>query len=173
MDLIGPPLEIQRRERFEKLIAYFERLLENEPTAFTLKHWFIGGFDGAEDEARRSWIQRAEAGEPLDCGTAACVVGHLPVIFPGEFTWEADNYLIKVMRGGVFMDQRTCSPAFGAPKRSAEAMLHEYLGGYGGAWSDVIHVRNYDTIDDNDDVPLTAVLTRLKALFKDTYGSGT
>ena len=152
-----------KKERFEHLIAYLTQLNKTDPGAFSLREWLQADSRTNLLKALEEWPERHKKGQPLNCGTTACLVGHLPVAFPGDFTWrdlnhtEIVNYVMT-----------TEVPDLPSRTKVGEAVLCEYFGGTENAWTQIIYPRWYDTAQP---VKLTAVLERLKELYDTTYGS--
>ena len=74
-------------ERLKRLIEHLEYIEENDPKAFSLSQWFVSPDLDSYQEAVAQWPLRGKAKQPLQCGTSACVVGHLPAVFPDDFAW--------------------------------------------------------------------------------------
>lgn len=84
------------RQRLITLIRYLAELQRRDPASFDIRTWFAASA-GVEDpngpraavvKARRDWPERWKAGQTLDCGTTACLMGHLLVAFPGDWGWS-------------------------------------------------------------------------------------
>jgi hypothetical protein len=152
-----------QKERFQHLLAYLTRLNEEEPEVFSLTHWMAGKH---AHKAVASWVERASKGEPLNCGTTACVVGHLPVAFPDDFSWNSGEVIQVVYRGSV-LDQW----GFAFNTRSAVYGLSEYFGGAPGEWDSIIYMRGYEDYKDGEEIPLWVVLKKMEALYAQVHGS--
>lgn len=86
------------QRRLEKLTQHMQWVTDNDPDSFDLCTWFVA-VDAATfadersqlERAKREWPKRLAAGKKLDCGTTACLVGHLPLVFPKTFKWDVEN----------------------------------------------------------------------------------
>ena len=159
-----------RRLRFKELLDYLEQLNENEPEAFDLDTW-MGADSRAELlTAMREWPSKHQKGEKLNCGTAACLVGHLPVIFPQAFYWKLPRTRHSAVVQGVVY--RHTVPR-DVSHYTGPWALTEYFGGTSAEWQDIIYSDSYcdEGFEDDEDVPLEAVLNRLTQLYVATYGN--
>lgn len=83
-----------QRSRFLKLVRHLEHLQKNEPEAFDLKSWV----SAQSNKFLQEWPKRYKRKEKLDCGTAACLVGHLPLIFPKHWEWSGATQVVRPLR---------------------------------------------------------------------------
>ncbi len=139
-----PTLQTQYRRRL-KLIRHLEYIRDTEPERFDLHSWMSG--DNI-DEARTQWPKRLKQKKPLNCGTSACVVGHLPLIFPNCFKW-AGNFVFCAKRN--LIDYHS----------SEKFYLSQFFGG--SDWDNIIFESNYP---DPSNITIDDVLKRIYTLHK-------
>lgn len=88
--------------RLRRLAEHLEEVWRRDPGSFNLETWFSATDATASrlketkilQHALDAWPERWAAGESLNCGTSACLVGHLPLIFPDDFEWNIDNRMV-------------------------------------------------------------------------------
>jgi len=141
----------QKRQynRRVKLIKHLRYLQSTEPRAFNLRQWVQARSAKAVKEAIESWPDRFKRGEELNCGTSACVVGHLPLVFPRQFKWFhlPRKRFASVVTRDWGMD--------------AECELYLFFGeGHTIQWFDVIYQSQYKV----KHVKLHHVLERIEAM---------
>lgn len=150
----------QQAERLETLIGYLRRLQETEPDRFDIRRWVSSHDLKDMTKARKQWPKRYKEGQPLDCGTSACVVGHLAVVFPEDFQWEYAPETGTVIRVACVI------PGY----ESVVGALHmaRLFGGRALDWSDIIFPEAYtrEELDERGQVPLLAVIARIESLRK-------
>lgn len=142
----------KQKKRFKKLIKYFEWLNENEPSAFNIQNWIKSHSEENLNRAIEEWQDRAKKKTELNCGTAACVVGHLPNIFPKKFKWinkGASGCVIQIESEGL----------------DEKEFLSDHFGGTKHQWKSIIFSFVYPEHDGNP--PLSVVLKRIKSLYKE------
>lgn len=151
---------IQQLRRLRKLIKYLEHIEQHEPEVFDLCSWFSGGTGATLFE----WRKRHKQRKPLNCGTTACVVGHMAVIF-NEFEWNRKNNLEKnvvVAQTGQWVGKAVLASFFGGTCDVWEAVIYDawYRCGSGNTkLSDVL--ARLRLIRDSTDIHSFAFLTTL------------
>jgi hypothetical protein len=160
-------------ERINKLIAHLEKVQEIDPDSFDLAHWFRGSSPEEVQQAMNEWSTRWEEGKNLNCGTTACLVGHLPLVFPENFRWIQDTSALDGTPLPVGIVEyinhgRMLAPALFRPvgdKESAAHNLVRFFGGTADEWCDIIYGEYYDTdVLEDHQVPITAVINKLKTM---------
>lgn len=128
-----------------KLINYLHNMLEFAPTCFNLSTYLTAESPEAFDAATNNWPVQHRRGQQLECGTTACVVGHLPVVFPNDFKWKPTSEVTAQ----VFTtdDVYVC-----------EMTMEEFFGCSATDWSCVIYPENYGPADD---ITLQQVLDKI------------
>jgi hypothetical protein len=63
--------------------------MEDEPQRFNIGTYISAASPHDLETARAEWPERHRCGRKLECGTSACLVGHLPVLFPDSFFWSS------------------------------------------------------------------------------------
>jgi len=79
------------RPRIVKLIDHLKEVERRDPASFNLKAWIrsVRTDDATSvSQATEEWPRRWADGETLNCNTTACLVGHLPLVFPDDFQWQ-------------------------------------------------------------------------------------
>jgi hypothetical protein len=110
----------QQLRRLRKLIKHLEHIERDEPDVFDLASWFKG-----PSSALTQWRENHKQRKPLNCGTTACMVGHMAVIFK-EFTWR--NQDVYFVASGECLDATN---------------LPEFLGGTRSVWQFIIYDTHY------------------------------
>jgi hypothetical protein len=129
--------------RFKRLLKHLEYINETEPEVFDLDT-FVN--HNAHPQFTTLWPRALRAKKPLNCGTTACIIGHMPLIFK-EFMWH-DGYVKS--RTGTTTRESACA---------------DFFGGTSDAWQGIIYNVHYAT----DDPPLEEVLERLHTLYTNLY----
>jgi hypothetical protein len=148
----------EQAERLDRLIDYLEELNDKEPARFSLSKWAQSQSPEELEKAHKEWPSRYQAGEPLNCNTSACVVGHLVVAFPAEFLW--------IIPGGettAAIVNKQHEPGAGFV---GGATLADFFGGNYTDWDATIYGNGYDDTerDEHGQVRLISVIRRLRAL---------
>jgi hypothetical protein len=152
------PLIPKRKKRLKKLIAHLEEVQKRDPESFDLSFWIRGTDGKALLDAVDTWLDRWKKGETLNCGTAACVVGHLPLAFPRSFRWR------RPQRNSPITNVSRCDAMAAAlDDLKASAMLAEFFGGTWQDWDNVIYERKYG---DGPRVRVSQVIARLYSLLR-------
>jgi len=123
------------RERLEKLIVHLEEVARRDPGSFNLNFWMASDSQYDLRQALRTWSKRWKAGETLNCGTTACLAGHLPLVFPGEFAWERDGNYWAGSFSGVHVRCKTHSGFL----ELSTADLERFFGISFTFWDQTIH----------------------------------
>ena len=164
-----------KKRRFNTLLDYLTELNEKEPERFNLSAWMTTYKDKNLIEAVTTWVDRYQKGDPLNCGTTACLVGHMPVIFPRAFSWVAPGHFFGATSFDT--DDLDASVSYHpnglAKVRSNwfEAQWTEdFFGGGVDIWRQIIFGTNYpeDAIGVHG-ITLDAVLKRLEKLYEKLY----
>jgi hypothetical protein len=151
-------------ERLQKLIKHLEYIAATEPRTFNLKQWFVSADMSSCEEAIAQWAERYEKQQPLGCGTSACVVGHLPLVFPEDFEWELQS--IPLMSGE--QQAYVCGKGCVAHGDVTCATLAEYFGGNSSVWGMIIYEDEYEESqmvwypEGTIEVPVQEVTKRIK-----------
>lgn len=147
--------------RLDRLIQHLVWVLRESPESFGLEDWFRGPeLDNDENLSPvfEEWRARYADRRPLECNTTACVVGHLPLVFPQDFRWmETCDSGAAVRLNYEGEDYSVVDGTF----------LSYYFGGSRYAWDRIIQPRNYPQ---EDDTPVGPVLSRLRRLRRELYG---
>ena len=147
------------RERLDTLTTYLERLNEEEPEAFDLGSWMASDSREELEKAMEEWPERYKKGEPLNCGTSACVAGHLPIVFPGDFAWSDIGHETTI--GWVYRVEPDM-PQFSLSGQG----LADYFGGERSDWQRTIYPEYYTDVEPT----LPNVLKRIIEIYEQNYG---
>jgi len=119
--------------RLVRLAEHLEEVQRRDPASFGIAVW-LTTTSGDEADLRRAvneWPERWETGEELDCNTVACMVGHLPLVFPDDWFWNADLHTVETqftaMSGSAWMTDN----------------LQKYFGLMMDFWYDAIYEDTY------------------------------
>lgn len=166
--------------RLKRLIEHLKYIEENDPEAFSLSQWFVSQNPDSFAEAVEKWPLRGAAKQPLQCGTSACVVGHLPVVFPEYFAWIQTPPLShsRETSGRVVVKTPDTEPAYVAaeevlffgtsPNDVTCSTLATFFGAEEPIWSLIIYDSEYPPeVRENGEVPLRCVLARLKDVLRE------
>jgi len=137
------PTPKRKSYRFKRLLRHLEYINETEPEVFDLKT-FVNV--NRHSNFRILWPVALKAKKPLNCGTTACIIGHMPLIFE-EFRWQ----------GGHVEDHDG--------NTAREWSCADFFGGHHDAWHNIIYSSNYAS----EHPPLSDVLKRLHKLYADLY----
>lgn len=168
---MSEPTDEEKRDRLDHMIAYLEKLQVQEPESFDLSYWAAGASSEELKRAQDEWVTRHERGEPLNCNTTACLVGHMVVAFPGKFAWDIGR--TNPAPWGNSTTIKHVVPTDGTHSMVDPKYLEEFFGGEPELWEDIIYVENYrddDEEDEPDDGYLAAAIGRAKALRVELYG---
>ena len=152
-----------QRPRFIELIHYLENLLANEPERFNLTAWLTAETSDDLQAAVETWAERHRKGEPLNCGTTACVYGHFPVIWPKTFAYHTNPRTDTMAKGTVVS---RLPPAEGDYHSHEHEHAARWLGGTPFDWQLIFFPRYYDC----EHPPLSDVLERLHAFYRALFG---
>jgi hypothetical protein len=147
--------------RLDRLIQHLVWVLRESPESFGLDDWFRGPeLDNDENllPVFEEWRARYADRRPLECNTTACVVGHLPLVFPQDFWWMETCDSGAAVR--IHFEGEDYSVVDGK-------FLSHYFGGSRYAWDRIIQPRYYPQ---EDDTTVGPVLSRLRRLRRDLYG---
>lgn len=165
---------LSKFERLDRLTEYLSKLNETEPERFSLKYWAASASIEKLTQAQSEWRQRYEAGEPLNCGTSACVVGHMPTVFPDTFRWGP-----RVMPGSNDEKPHVASVRWTSEARGksfatectdgvnvAAGALAKFFGGTVNDWDRIIYVNTYydEQLMPMSNPPLLMVIERIRML---------
>lgn len=143
------------------LVAYLTWLKAEQPQRFDLSVWGPREELGLHTqlEVAEQWEEARDKGKLLPCGTAACLVGHLPLAFPdgwcymevpvstqGPFPTEVRAYMKCGTSGMAVATLTTC--------------LSWFFGGNGSDWTSIIYPDSYASVI----VSIDEVLNRLEEL---------
>lgn len=154
----------KKQQRWIKLIGYFEELLRTQPDRFSLLEWICSPSKNDLIEAMDVWPLNHSMGAELNCGTAACVCGHLPVVFPTVFRWhqiENEQDLAAYSASVCHTDPAKRSKDWAEP-----LMMEKYFGGTSSQWERIIEPHHYSEADP----PLDVVLKCMKKTYKKVWG---
>lgn len=169
----------EQEEMFDYLLDYMHELFDTEPEVFSLTNFIFSEDQKGLKSAMKDWAKRYQKGEPLNCGTSACIIGHLPVAFPGLFGWGENRGHYSDVLARTECGSSTCGEKFIIEGRVEEDIMAMAFGGTSQQWRNVIYVDEYDRdewvnpdVDDEfeGDVPFETVLARLDDLFEELYG---
>ena len=79
----------KQKKDLQTLVDHLEWVRKNDPDSFSLTYWMGSQGDDmvGDRHDKTEWAARKEEGRKLNCGTTACLVGMLPVVFPKRFKW--------------------------------------------------------------------------------------
>lgn len=167
-------------ERLKRLIEHLKYIEHHDPEAFNLSQWFVSQDMNSYREAVEQWPLRGKAKQPLQCGTSACVVGHLPVVFPEDFAWIQMPPLIHSHEtsGRVVLKTPDTDPVdvaaeevlfFGtSPNDVTCSTLATFFGAASHIWALIIYDNEYPPdVKENGEVPLCCVLDRLQDVLRE------
>jgi hypothetical protein len=146
----------KQKNRMERLIAHLEWVEREEPARFNLEHWMSASSEKELLQAIDEWPERALQRRELNCGTSACVVGHLPAVFPEDWSWE------DIGSGEASVHLRS-----GSGELRSSDLLSDFFGGEAGNWSRIIYSDAYGHRDEYGRVRLSSVLERLRDIRDD------
>jgi hypothetical protein len=147
----------KQRENLSKLIVYLKYIATTEPEVFDLSEWFTAKTRVDAEHAMLMWPGQYAKGEKLNCGTAACLVGHLPVAFPDDWRYEihnGTNVEIKWDPLGYDYISDTLCQFFGGDRGDSQ-------------WETIIYTTSYP---DQSRVTIDQVIDRIEALYEELYG---
>jgi hypothetical protein len=163
-------------KRLDKMIAHLEEVERRDPASFALENWVEGDTEENLEEAITTWRKRWKKGETLNCGTSACVVGHLPLVFPQHFEWsdsqdrDDEDTSVTTVRTKATAKHKslefTKHSWWQSEGLDATEELAGFFGGEDSDWDDIIYVGGYDSDDKdaNGKVKLSAVLNKMRIL---------
>jgi hypothetical protein len=148
-----------QRQRLDKLIAHLEEVERRDPDSFDLSDWIQAESPDDLVKAIRTWRRRWKKGETLNCGTAACVAGHLPLVFPRKFKWRITQFCGADSHTGDVVSND-------APWGIDQEDLAEYFGGISWQWKSIIRGANYSEKEKDAEgrVRLRVVIERITKL---------
>ena len=195
----------QQKANLARLIWYLKWLKRTDPKAFDLRQWVRrrAGVRAdavvyeASKDALRQFYENAHRGDLPNCGTAACLVGHLPAVFPEDFRAEGNSH------GAVILGhKRICSEVNRQNLRRKDSMrstwylltdvvarrmtytdlvdiLSRYLGGTTYEWRNIIFTTAYLNtpqgvtrkawLRTGGNVPLSSVIKRVMELYESLH----
>jgi hypothetical protein len=123
---------MNKAERRTKLLNYLHNLMEDEPQRFNIGTYISAASPHDLETAREEWPERHRRGRKLECGTSACLVGHLPVLFPDSFFWSSGenvrNALVRLKENNEFV---------------CEMVLEDFFGSSAENWKMIIYPEHY------------------------------
>lgn len=147
-------------DRLNAIINHLWHIHATEPERFNLDSWICSDTEENLTEAISTWQHRHAARQPLNCNTAACFAGHLPLVFPDVFFWEKAFGALTAHRGVV-----SCTPEFrdGDHTTVNEHALAKFFGGTPEQWARVIFSTYYPEKYPQITIPM--VIARIKSVF--------